>query len=52
MLQQLPQHRIGVLLGSAQGYAGMTPYARWGNAAVLLLVAASLIVCFRLRRRQ
>lgn len=52
MLQQLPQHRVGVLLGSAQGYAGMTPYARWGNAAVLLLIAAALTLCFRLRDRR
>jgi apolipoprotein N-acyltransferase len=31
-----------VLLGMAQGYVGSTPYVRWGNAAVLLLIAAML----------
>jgi len=39
VLQQLPQHVEGVLHGMAQGYEGVTPYARWGNAAVLLLIA-------------
>lgn len=52
ILQQLPQHRTGVLLGSAQGYTGMTPYARIGNAAVLLLIAAQLFACFWLRRAR
>lgn len=38
VVQQLPQHREAVLLGTAQGYQGTTPYVRWGNAAVLLLI--------------
>jgi len=42
VLQQLPQHVEAVLLGTAQGYEGITPYARWGNAAVLLLIALML----------
>lgn len=42
VLQQLPQHVEAVLLGMAQGYDGSTPYARWGNAAVLLLIALML----------
>jgi apolipoprotein N-acyltransferase len=42
ILQQLPQHVEAVLLGMAQGYVGSTPYVRWGNAAVLLLIAAML----------
>ncbi len=42
ILQQLPQHEEGVLLGMAQGYAGSTPYVRWGNAAVMLLMVAML----------
>lgn len=40
--QMLPQHQEGVLTGMAQGYTGSTPYVRWGNAAVLLLIAAML----------
>ena len=42
MLQQLPQHVEGVLSGTAQGYGGITPYVRWGNAAVMLLLIVLL----------
>jgi apolipoprotein N-acyltransferase len=42
VLQQLPQHVEAVLRGTAQGYQGFTPYARWGNAAVWLLIALML----------
>ncbi|MDP1997853.1 MAG: apolipoprotein N-acyltransferase, partial [Gallionella sp.] len=42
VLQQLPQHREAVLNGMAQGYQGITPYVRWGNTAVLLLIALML----------
>ena len=42
VLQQLPQHEEAVLLGTAQGYDGVTPYVRWGNAAVLLLIVLML----------
>ncbi|HEU0188648.1 MAG TPA: apolipoprotein N-acyltransferase [Gallionella sp.] len=42
VLQQLPQHEEGVLLGMAQGFQGITPYVRWGNAAILLLLVALL----------
>jgi apolipoprotein N-acyltransferase len=42
ILQQLPQHEEAVLFGKAQGYEGITPYVRWGNAAVLLLIAVLL----------
>ena len=42
VLQQLPQHQEGVLSGQAQGYEGITPYVRWGNAAVMLLIALML----------
>jgi len=39
---QLPQHVEAVLHGTAQGYQGSTPYVRWGNAAVLLLLVLML----------
>ena len=45
----LPQHEEGVLTGQVQGYTGSTPYVRWGNAAVLLLIAA-MLACAWLRR--
>ncbi len=45
----LPQHEEGALVGQVQGYTGSTPYVRWGNAAVLLLIAA-MLTCAWLRR--
>lgn len=51
ILQQLPQHRQGVLTGSAQGYRGATPYVRWGNGAVLVLLVAMSGYAWRRRRR-
>ena len=42
ILQRLPQHVEGVLLGKARGYEGTTPYVRWGNAAVWLLIMLML----------
>jgi len=42
IIEQLPQHQEGVLEGMAQGYQGLTPYARWGNVAVMLLMLTML----------
>ncbi len=44
VLQQLPQHKQAVLNGYARGYQGSTPYVRYGNAALLLLIALLLAV--------
>jgi apolipoprotein N-acyltransferase len=38
----LPQHEEGLLTGMVQGYAGSTPYVRWGNALVIGLVGLML----------
>jgi apolipoprotein N-acyltransferase len=37
LLASLPPFTSGSLGGSIQGYAGSTPYVRWGNAPVLAL---------------
>ncbi|MBI3479248.1 MAG: apolipoprotein N-acyltransferase [Nitrosomonadales bacterium] len=42
--QQLPQHQEAVLPGIAQGYGGITPYVRWGNTSILLLLGLMLSV--------
>ena len=39
----LPQHVEGTLTGLAQGYVGSTPYVRWGNLGVLVLVALMMV---------
>ncbi len=54
LLDRLPLFTEGILEGEIQGYAGATPYVRWGNAPML---AASLgllgiaLLAGRLRRR-
>ena len=50
VLQQLPQHQEAVLKGMAQGYEGITPYVRWGNAAVMLLIALMLAYAWARRK--
>jgi apolipoprotein N-acyltransferase len=51
MLAHLPMFAAGSLTGSIQGYAGSTPYVRWGNTPVLavwgVLAAGLLIAAFR-----
>lgn len=48
----LPQHKEGVLAGEVQGYGGSTPYVRWGNAAVLLLLTGMLLVARLVRGKS
>ncbi|MDD2929857.1 MAG: apolipoprotein N-acyltransferase, partial [Sideroxydans sp.] len=50
VLAQLPQHEEGVLTAEVQGYTGSTPYVRWGNVAVLILLASMLGVAARYSR--
>jgi len=53
IVRELPQHQEAVLSGNAQGYAGATPYVRWGNYAVMLLIAGMLVyVWATLERRE
>ncbi|TAK92475.1 MAG: apolipoprotein N-acyltransferase [Burkholderiaceae bacterium] len=41
----------GSLNASVQGYAGLTPYARWGNVPVLILIGLVLLASL-LKQRQ
>lgn len=50
-LARLPEGRPGVLTGTAQGYAGETPYMRWGNGAFLLLSGLALTLAWQAGRR-
>ena len=52
VLQMLPQHEEGVLTGMVQGYSGSTPYVRWGNAAMLVLLGLMLAASWWLRHRK
>lgn len=51
ILQLLPQHTQGVLNAMVQGYSGATPYVRWGNALLLVMLAALLGAAARFRKR-
>ena len=51
VLARLPQFTEAILSGEAQGYAGATPYVRWGNPPVVIACFALLaFVVFRRRR--
>lgn len=50
---QLPPFSRGVLHVEAQGYSGLTPYAKWGNALILILaLGATLPTLWQRRQRQ
>ena len=51
VLDTLPQFQPGVLTGRVTPRAGLTPYLRLGNAPVLVLVAAAIVVGLLVRRR-
>jgi apolipoprotein N-acyltransferase len=48
----LPQHEEGVLTAQVQGYVGSTPYVRWGNGGMLVLVVLMLGVAWGIGRRK
>ena len=54
VLGQLPAFTAGALHVEAQGFSGMTPYARWGNALALLIAICACFPAFlaAYRRRQ
>lgn len=50
VVSALPEFTTATLEGQVQGYIGMTPYARWGNAPVVLLLITLLgVVALRQR---
>jgi apolipoprotein N-acyltransferase len=56
VLGQLPPFTAGALHVTAQGYTGLSPYARWGNALTLLLAICAclpaLLQAYRRRRSR
>lgn len=46
VLGQLPAFTAGALRVEAQGFSGMTPFARWGNALALLLAIGAVLPAF------
>ena len=53
VLASLPLFTTGSLSGEIQGYAGSTPYVRWGNVPVLALwgVLGIVLLAIAIRRR-
>ncbi len=49
VLGQLPPFTAGALRIEAQGFTGLTPYTRWGNALALLLALAAVLPALQLR---
>lgn len=46
VLGQLPAFTAGALHVEAQGFAGLTPFARWGNALALLIAIGAILPAF------
>lgn len=42
LVATLPHFSRGILNGQAQGYSGTTPYVRWGNWAIVILMLSLL----------
>lgn len=47
-----PQFTRAVVTRSVQGYAGATPYVRWGNRTVLAMCAALIVLAVAWRARR
>jgi apolipoprotein N-acyltransferase len=49
---RLPQFTEGVLLGEVRGYAGATPYVRFGNYPIVIACLGLLVLLVLFRRRS
>ncbi|MEW6515188.1 MAG: apolipoprotein N-acyltransferase [Pseudomonadota bacterium] len=52
VLAALPAFTAGALRVEAQGFAGQTPFARWGNALALLIAIGAILPTFLRAYRQ
>lgn len=52
VIGQLPHFTQASLDGSAQGYSGETPYVRWGNTPVVILILAIMSTVEWRRRKK
>lgn len=51
VLAALPQFKTAILNGAAQGYAGSTPFVRWGNWAIISLLFIALILLWGRKKK-
>jgi apolipoprotein N-acyltransferase len=52
VLKHLPLFTRATLTGQAQGYQGLTPFARWGNYPALLIAVFMLLLIFSIQYRR
>ena len=52
IVKRAPEFTTVALNGTAQGFIGMTPYARFGNFSVVVLSMLMLLIAVILRRRR
>lgn len=52
VFDQLPPFTAGALRIEAQGFTGLTPYSRWGNALALLLAICAVLPALLRAYRQ
>ena len=52
VMQRLPAFVSGVLEGKAQGFVGATPYIKWGNSVILVLLGLMLAIGLYLGQRK
>jgi apolipoprotein N-acyltransferase len=52
VVQQLAEHNVGILNADIQGYAGTTPYVRWGNNGIFALLLILFGLVFALRTQK
>lgn len=52
VMAEVPPHQAGVLPVTVQGMAGLTPYTRFGDAPMLLLAGAFLVIAALCRCRR
>jgi apolipoprotein N-acyltransferase len=51
VVARLTQFTEGALAGEAQGYAGASPYVRWGNVPIVV-ISLALVAALAFRRRR
>ena len=52
VMRRLPEFVTGMLDGKAQGFSGETPYVKWGNTVILVLLGLMLVASLNLGRRK
>jgi apolipoprotein N-acyltransferase len=52
VIQAAPEYTVAVVTGTVQGYAGATPYVRWGNLPIIVIALLSAGGAWLVRKRR